>query len=240
MPEPLLTRYLQPLLAGRRAECFSLIQSAIESGGDPETLMRDVVWPATVQVRRLFDDDRINAAIENMACRINRTIADQLQARLPQTPPSGKRIIVVSADPQHEELGAQMLADLFQSRGWEVYFLGGALPDDEIVELVGRVAPNALLIFGSEAPAVPLIRALIHRIRDIGICPTMNIVVSGGVFGRADGLWREVGADLHIEEPFDAVERIDQLEPRTCTAVRTGFVKQRRRRRKAAVASAAT
>ena len=236
MPEPLLTRYLQPLLAGRRAECFKLVQTALEFGAAPESLICDVIWPAMTQVRRLFDDDRINTAAENMASRINRTIADQLQARLPAEPPNGKRIMIVSADPEHEELGAQMLADLFQSRGWEVFLLGGGVPDDEIVQLIGQLSPRSLLVFGSEAPAVPHIRALVHRIRDIGICPTMNVVVSGGVFDRADGLWREVGADVFVERPLEALERVDQLGPREATNIRIGFVKKRRRRRKTAVA----
>ena len=33
MPEPFLIRYMQPLLAGRRAECFDLVADAISNGG---------------------------------------------------------------------------------------------------------------------------------------------------------------------------------------------------------------
>lgn len=232
MPEPFLIRYLQPLLAGRRAECFDLVTTALGDGTDAEQLVCEVVWPAMAQIDRLYRDDRINTAIEHMASRINRTVADQLQAHLPIRPRIGKRIVVACADTQHEELGAQMLADLLQANGWDVYFVGGGVPDDEVLSLVGQHRPETLLIFGAEPEAVPNTRTLVERIRDVGVCPTMNVIVTGGIFNRADGLWREIGADAYCSEPRQLVQMVEELPPRTPHAPRLGIVKKRRRRRK--------
>jgi methanogenic corrinoid protein MtbC1 len=232
MPEPLLTRYLQPLLAGRRAECFSLITDAIKRGHSAEEVIHDVLWPAMTQTERLYRDDRIDRAIENMACRINRTVADQLQAHLPQWVPNGKRIIITSADEPREEIGAQMLADLFQSNGWDVYFIGAGVPHDELLHLVGRLSATVLLVYGTQPPEVPAVRRLVELIREVGVCPTMNIVVSGGVFNRVDGLWQEVGADVFAELPGDVVKTVEELGPRKPGPRRLGIVKKRRRRRK--------
>jgi MerR family transcriptional regulator, light-induced transcriptional regulator len=232
MPEPFLIRYLQPLLAGRRAECFELVAAALQSCTPAEELICDVVWPAMAQIERLFRDDRINTAVEHMACRINRTIADQLQAHLPKCPPNGKRAVIACADGPHEELGAQMVGDLFQANGWEVYFLGGGVPDDEILAMLGQLRPGVLLVFGSQPEAVPNTRAVIERIRDVGTCPTMNIVVTGGIFNRAEGLWREIGADAFCESLRGVLTLANELGPRVPHAPRLGLVKKRRRRRK--------
>jgi len=236
VPEPFLIRYLQPLLAGRRAECFDLVSEALQNGVGAEELICDVVWPAMAQIERLFRDDRINTAAEHLACRINRTVADQLQAHLPKRPRHGKRVIVACADGPHEELGAQMVGDLFQSEGWEVFFVGGGVPDDEVLAMVGQLRPEVLLIFGAEPEAVPNTRAMIERIRDVGTCPTMNIVVIGGIFNRAEGLWREIGADACCDTPRGALATADSLGPRVAHAPRVGLVKKRRRRRKNAPA----
>lgn len=232
MTEPLLTRYLQPLLAGRRAECFALLRFAIAEGRAAESLLRDVIWPAMAQVDRLFRDDRINVAVENMACRINRTVADQLQAHLPTAGPNGKRVLVSCADEPREELGAQMMSDLFQSDGWDVYFVGGGVPYDEMVGLVGQVRPNVFLIFGTQPEGVPLTRRMIETIREMNVCPTMNIIVSGGVYNRADGLWHEVGADVFAETARDVIAVANELGPRQGGLPRVGLVKKRRRKRK--------
>lgn len=239
MPEPLLTRYLQPLLAGRRAECFGLIHSALDDGRDAERILRDVVWPAMAQVDRLYRDDRIDTVTDNMASRINRTVADQLQRRLSQQPPNGRRLVVTCADEEREELGAQMMADLFQAAGWDVYFVGGSVPHDEIFALIGRLRPDGLLIFGARSHGVPKIRELIGMIRDVGVAPHMNVLVSGGVFNRADGLWREVGADIFSETAEGVLELANEMRPRDPNRTRIGVVKQRRRRRKNAAPASA-
>lgn len=232
MPEPFLVRYLQPLLAGRRAECFELVQDAVRNGTPATDLVCDVLWPAMAQVERLYRDDRINTAMEHMACRINRTVADQLQAHLRRGNLRGKRVIVTSADGPHEELGAQMIADLFQADGWDVYFVGGGVPDDEILAMVGQLRPEILLVFGAHAEAVPNTRAMVERIRDIGVCPTMNVIVTGGIFNRADGLWREIGADAFCDCPRSVIQTANELKPRIPHTPRLGIVKKRRRRRK--------
>ena len=234
MSEPFLLRYMQPLLAGRRAECFGLVADAIARATPTEELLCDVVWPAMIQIQRLYDDDRINSAIEHMACRINRTVADQLQAHLPKKHSRGQRVLVACADTEGEELGGQLIADLFQSDGWEVYFVGGGVPDDENVAMLGQLRPQLFVIFGARPEAVANTRAMIERIREIGMCPTMNIMVTGGIFNRADGLWQEVGADAFNPTPREVLELANTLGPREPHAPRLGIVKKRRRRRKTA------
>jgi methanogenic corrinoid protein MtbC1 len=235
MSEPLLTRYMQPLLAGRRAECFSLVTDALHRGYGAEELAYDVVWPAMVQIERLYRDDRIDRAIDNMACCINRAVTDQLQAHLPKRMSNGKRVLIASANEQREQIAAQMLADLFQADGWDVYFIGAGVPHDELLKLVGQLRPDALLIYGTQPQEVPNVRRFIELIREIGVCPTMNIVASGGVFNRVDGLWQEVGADVFAALPREVFQTVCELEPRKPGPRRLGIVKKRRRRRKVAV-----
>lgn len=235
MPEPLLTRYLQPLLAGRRAECFDLIAEAINRGHEAEQVAYDVVWPAMAQVERLFRDDRIDLAIDNMACHINRTVAGQLQPHLAKREATGRRVVITAPDERRAEVGAQMLADLCQADGWDVYLISSSVPHDELLKLVGELRPEALLIYGTQPQEVPNVRRLVELVREIGVCPTMNIVAAGGVFDRVDGLWQEVGADACVPWPRDAVKMISELPPRQPGPRRLGIVKKRRRRRKVAV-----
>lgn len=235
MSEPMLTRYMQPLLAGRRAECFELVSDALQGDYLAEDVVYDVVWPAMTQLDRLFRDDRVNAAINNMAWRINRTVADQLQARLPRNLPNGRRALITCSDEPCEEIGAQMLADLLQSSGWEICFVGAGVPHDELLKLVGEVRPHVLMIYGTRPAEIPSVRQMVELIRDMGVCPTMNIVVSGGVFDRVEALWQEIGADATVGEPRAAVSAINDLPPRVPGPRKLGIVKKRRRRRKVAV-----
>ena len=226
--------YMPPLLAGSRVECRAVAAELLKHASDPTDLFFELLWPAMERVERLFRQDRINAATESMATRINRAIADQVQVYVKRQPRNGKRILIACAPGEPEELGAQMCADLFEVRGWEVYFVGGGIPNDEICGLVGQLRPDLLLVFGTQPAGVPAVRHLIELIRDIGTHPTMNIMVSGGVFNRADGLWKEVNADLFAKSAQQALTLAEAAEPRTPEPPKNGSVKKRRRRRRSA------
>jgi len=228
---------MTPLLAGNRVQCRSTLVEELSGTADPKQLYHDMLWPAMQRVEQLYRGDRINAAAEHMATRILRSLADQLQSHLKQQARNGKTILITCADGEPEELGAQMCSDLFEARGWETYFLGAGVPSDEIYALVGQLRPEILLIFGTQPQGVPGVRHMIDMIREIGVNPTMNIMVSGGVFNRADGLWREVNADLVAKTALDAIPLAESAEPRKPVIPQPGAPKKRRRRRRQPVAT---
>lgn len=131
-----------------------------------------------------------------------------------------------------QELGAQIMADLFESDGWQVKFLGGGLSNDDILAFINESAPDILLIYGSAPKQAPQVRRLIDTIRAINAWPTMRIMLSGGVFNRAEGLCEEIGADLFAATAVDALrvasdENLAEQQPATPS-------RRRKRRQKAA------
>lgn len=227
----LFDRYMDPLLRGHRTVCRDMVKSALEDGVQPKALYSNLIWPAMQRVEQLYREDRINRASEHMAVRINRTVADHIQSRLQRKPSNNRRIIITCAHDEPEEFSAQMVADIFESDGWEVFFLGGGIPRDEVCELVGQLQPNVLLIFGSKPTDAPAVRDLIDYVREINACPGLNIMVSGGVFNRASGLWKEVKADMFAETAIEALELAVVAEPREDEVRVSGAPKKRRRRR---------
>lgn len=228
----LLRRYLDPLLRGERQTCRELILNELERGAQARTLYHELIWPAMERVEEMYREDRIDLASEHMATRINRSVAEQLQSRLERRNPLKKKILIACAHGEYEEFSAQMCADLFEADGWDVYLVGGGVPHDEIGSVIGRVQPSIFLIIGSKPSDAPLVRQMIDYIRSIGACPTMNIMVSGGVFNRASGLWKEVKADLYAETASEALEYACEAEPREPEARQPGTPKKRRRRRR--------
>ncbi len=225
-------RFMEELLQGRRGPCRQILSEAVQQGCNAETIYFDVLWPAMEQVNRLYRQDRINLAIEHLATRINRMLTDQFQKDLPRRPLIGKKIVITCADHEPEELGAQMCTDLFETNGWDVYFMGGGVPHDEILEIIGQLRPDILLLYGTTPQGVPGVRQLIDLIRNVGANPTMNILVSGGVFNRADELWKEIHADLFAPTVQEALQMAIEAPPRQPEIRIPGAPKKRRRRRR--------
>ena len=217
-------RYLNNLLDGDRNGCREVLGEALQTGTPANTVYTELFWPVMQEIELRYRDNRIDQITQNMATRINRTLVDQLQSKLPRSDARGKKLILVCANDEPEELGAQMCADLFESDGWEVKFLGGGVPNDEVLQLIGSEQPDLLYIYGTKPSGCPDVRKLIDKSREIGSCPNMRILVSGGVFNRAEGLWEEIGADMFAETAKEALE-IALSEQRS-----TREPRQRRRR----------
>jgi len=137
--------------------------------------------------------------------------------------------MVCCAQDELQELGAQMMADLFESDGWEVRFIGGGLTNDDILAYVNEYGPDILLIYGTAAKQAPQMRLLVDTVRGVNAWPDMRIMLSGGVFNRAEGLWQEIGADLFAANPVDALHAAVSDTPVPAEPVTNRRKKKRRR-----------
>jgi methanogenic corrinoid protein MtbC1 len=203
--EQTLARYLRPLLRGDRQGCRKVVEETLQTGVPANSVYLHMIWPITVEIERLSRADKISTVQEHLATRINRTIIDQLQNKLPRRAPKEKRVAICCAQEEIQELGAQMIADLFESDGWEVRFLGGGLSNDDIYGFINDYSPDQLVIYGTVPKQAPQVRQLIDRIKGVNAWPNLRIMVSGGLFNRAEGLWEEIGADSFAANPGDVL-----------------------------------
>lgn len=227
--DTLLPKYLDALLAGNRKEAREIARKAIGTGVKAEDIYKKLFVPAMKRVQQLFREDKISPLVEHLATRINRFITDQIQAQLVPAEPNGKTAIVVCAEAEAEELGGQISADVLEARGWQSFFLGGGVADDDIIELIGTLRPELLVVYGSSPSGVPQLRQMIERIREIGASPLMNVVVTGGIFDRVEGLWQEVQADYSAPDPVSVAQIADDA-PQRMHIPRDRHAPKRRRR----------
>ncbi len=240
---PLFQHYIESLLSGDRPACRRLIDQASECGVGSERMLLELCWPAMEAIRQLYKDTRISLAAEHMATRLNRATVDRITGELPAQHINGRKALVLCGDAQGEELGGQIVADLFEASGYEVKFLGGGIPNDEVNHLVGLWQPELLVMFATLPTEMPLARQLIDHLRSHNSAPQMQVMCCGGIYKRAPGLGEEVGADLVAGDAADAVYVAETNKTKRATARQQTVGRNRRERvtqeKKAARAEAA-
>lgn len=234
-PSNLLSQhYLEPLLTGDRDACRKVIDTALSKGITEYELLTKLIWPTMELIQTLYREDRISQSTLNLATRLNRTLTDQLAAKLPRAASNGRKVTIFCGNDEPEELGGQLCADLFESNGWNVRFGGGGVPNDEILKLIGEQRPDLLVMYGTLPSNVPNVRKLIDYLREVNSNPDMQVLCCGGIYKRAEGLAEEIGADLYAPDAQDAI-RIVSENPLHKASLDQQTVGRNRRMRKAAM-----
>jgi MerR family transcriptional regulator, light-induced transcriptional regulator len=228
----LAQQYLEPLLTGDRDGCRKVIDQTLNRGVCEYDVLTKLIWPTMELVQTLYREDRISQSTLNLATRLNRTITDQLAAKLPRAASNGRKVTIFCGDDEPEELGGQLCADLFESDGWTVRFGGGGVPNDEVLKLIGEQRPDVLVMYGTLPSAVPSVRKLIDYLREVNSCPDMQVMCCGGIYKRAEGLSEEIGADLFAPDAATAV-RVANDNPTKRATLDQQTVGRTRRIRKA-------
>jgi methanogenic corrinoid protein MtbC1 len=231
-------KYLEPLLVGDRVECRKVIDHALFEGAPAYELLTGLIWSTMEHLQDLYRGDQITRSTLNLATRLNRSITDQLSAKLPRQPLREKKVLIFCGNDEPEELGGQITADLFESDGWTTRFAGGGVPEDEVLKLIGEYRPDLVIMFATLPSGVPAVRKLIDYLREVNSCPDMQVMCCGGIYRRAEGLADEIGADLFAPDGASAVQVANRHPTRKAT-VDQQTVGRTRRSRKAAARKAA-
>jgi methanogenic corrinoid protein MtbC1 len=237
LPANLFNNYIEPLLHGDRDACRQLVEAAIAEGVNPGDLLTHLIWPAMERIQALYRDDRITQANLNLATRLNRSLTDQIAAKLERKASNGRSTIIFCGAAEPEELGGQITAELFEADGWKVRFAGGGVPDDEVLKLIGESRPDLLVLFGTLPSGMPQVRKLIDYLREVNSCPQMQVLCCGGIYKRAEGLAEEIGADLYAPDAAAALV-VATSNPTRRATVDQQTVGRTRRIRKAAARKA--
>jgi methanogenic corrinoid protein MtbC1 len=208
----------QVLAAGDRTGARRIMQGLREAGAPAEEITHEVFWPVLELTSRLFRADQLSTLPHHYAIRLLRTLVDHAQAEYSQRERNARKIVMFSGASEADELAGQLVSDLLEADGYEVYFGGGGIANDEVLGEVGDRRPDVLLMFASGPADAPNIRQLIDKIRGIGACPEMQIVVGGGIFNRAEGLAEEIGADLWAKTPRELLAKLETEKDRRAVA----------------------
>ena len=217
-----IDRLFQAAVGGNRHAARQVVDEAGTAGLTAEQLAHDVYWPVLESINDMFRKDQLTTLAHHYATRLVRSLLDQAQAGYTQQARRNRKVLLFSGQAEADELAGLLVADLLEADGYEVYFAGGGIANDEILGEVGSHRPDTLLMFASGPQDAPNIRQLIDHIRGVAACPNMQIVVGGGIFNRAEGLAEEIGADLWAKTPRELLNKLhDQKDVRATPEQRT-------------------
>ena len=195
----------QSLLAGERAGAEAQVLAAMREGAALVDVSVDLLQPALYHVGALWQQNRITVAQEHLATSIAQTAMVTGFAAADMAPPNGRTAAFACVQDNLHTLGLRMVSDAFELAGWDVSFLGADVPNRDLVDFCDAERPELLGLSVSMPPQLPLLRALIERLRaELGNAAP-QVVVGGLLVSQLEAAAHTLGADAWFRDAREAM-----------------------------------
>lgn len=176
--------YLNHLLEGDKKKCSLVVKEYLALNSSLLDLYEKVFKPSLYEVGRLWETNKISVAKEHMATAITEGILNELFQQINPTKKYNKKIVVSCVENEKHQVGIKMVADLFEMKGWDSFFLGSGIPVSELISFIKEVKPDMLAISLS---VYFNYSNLVHMLQKISTeLPDLFIIIGGQALEQMD------------------------------------------------------
>lgn len=203
--------YLNFLKSGDKRSANDLILLAVRDGIPIKEIYLDVFEVTQKETGRLWQLSEISVAQEHFITAGTQLIMSQLYPYLFTNETKDKKIIVSCIEGELHELGARMVADLFEMEGWNSYYFGANIPQLSLLSAIRTYEPDIVAISATMTFNVNAVSELIEKIKMNVSNKKVKILVGGYPFIIAENLWKNIGADGFAANAIQAIKLADSI-----------------------------
>jgi methanogenic corrinoid protein MtbC1 len=177
----LYCQYFAALLRGDMRRCNAIVTGLLEKNIDIATLYTELFQKALYQVGELWEANRISVAVEHLATAITeRMLAVVYPTLLSGVKANGRKALISCSVNEYHQIGARMVADIMETKGWDVCFLGANTPADAMLQMIEERPPEILGL----SISIYFNMASLHKMIEIvrASFPDLDIFVGGQGF----------------------------------------------------------
>ena len=180
MNDSLYQNYFSYLIKGEKNRCKQIVEELSKKNTAVERIYTDLFQRSLYQVGEYWELNRISVATEHMATAITENMMIQLQPRLFTTERTGKKAVVACVANEYHQVGAKMIADVFEMNGWDGYFIGANTPTEELIRFLETQQPDMIGLSLSLYFNLQELKTALEQIRNK--LPDTPVVVGGQAF----------------------------------------------------------
>lgn len=173
-------KYFNYLIIGAKNECIAIFNEVLRKNVPVEEIYTQLFQRSLYQVGEYWEMNKISVATEHMATAITESLMIRLQPQLFITERTGKKAVIACVANEYHQVGAKMVADIFEMYGWDGYFIGANTPFAELIRFLESKNPDVVGLSLSIYYNLPVLKKTIANIRQH--FPELPIIVGGQAF----------------------------------------------------------
>ena len=209
--DQLARNFLDALLAGNRHHASEMILAAVQGGIGVKDIYGQVFERTQREIGCLWQTNQIGVAQEHFCTAATQTIMSQLYPYIFTGQRKGRRMVMTCVGGELHEMGARMVADIFEMEGWDTYFLGANTPPEAVLRAVEERRADILAISITIATHLGQATALIDGLRQREGTKHTRVLVGGYPFNLSPNLWKKTGADGYAPNAQSALRTAEEV-----------------------------
>lgn len=186
--------FLAAILSAQRQAALNIVEEALKNGTSAVDIYVDVFAAAMHEVGKLWEANKITVAQEHMATAITQYAIASVYPKIVSSEPRRGQMIVTGVCGELHQIGANLVADAMESRGWSVRFLGSNIPHHSIVQAVEESSADVLCISTTIVANLPSASNLIRSVRARLGERAPRIILGGAAYRIAPDFAEDVGS----------------------------------------------
>lgn len=188
---------------------IQLVRGFTEKGIPLDDIYVEILSESMRRVGELWHTAEITVDTEHYCTSVTQTAMAQIYDTIFDVELTDKKILCVCPGMERHEMGARIVADLFENHGWDSIFLGAAVPVDYILDSVRENHPELVTLSVSMPQHLMDCEKAIRAIREE--FPGIRIAVGGKAFESTNEIWKKWPIDIYSKDARELLKRANML-----------------------------
>ena len=203
-------RVLARLIEGDEAGVTSVINSALRSTHNLQSVYLDVLMPALATIGARWEQGKLDIYVEHRATEIVSRLIGQLSSKFSRRGVDRGTVIIVAPEGEQHSLSIALTADLLRVEGWKVMNLGANLPASELAK-AAKSAQNLVSVCIATTMSSSLQETAKSILAVRSVSGSKVKCFAAGLAIKSEDQAQELGADLWVASPRELIVALDLM-----------------------------
>ena len=203
-----IKQYMDCLLSRNTKKTLYLVHQFIEKKIPVNDIYVRILAESMRRVGELWHTAQISVDTEHYCTSVTQMAMAQMYPILFAKERKNKTILCACPGTELHEIGARMVADIFENDGWDSIYLGAAVPITAMIEAIKMNRPDLVALSVTMPQHLLTCHDLILAIKKE--FPNLKIAVGGKAFESTNHIWEKWPIDIYTEDACQLLEKANQ------------------------------
>ena len=203
-----ITEYMSALFEKNNKRILYLVKQFLNKGISVDAIYVGILAESMRRIGELWHNAEITVDMEHYCTSATQLAMTQLYPEIFAAEPKGKTLLCACPGTELHEMGAHIVADVFENNGWDSIYLGAAVPEEYMLNAVRENRPDLVALSVTMPQHLIDCARLVKAIKKA--FPDQKIAVGGRAFDSTEEIWKQWPADFYAENALDLLAKVSE------------------------------